>query len=444
MGKIVKFCSSCDEGFAEKFGYCPNCGKTLEKYELSPVAPPVAAEDPILMAVPPTAVVEPSVEEPIPIETAELARETAVDQVEPEPLELEAPVEAEPVRAEPVRKEAVSAASAAGAFFQPKAVDIDSPVTTRQEHYVPDGGFHVTVIEEKNGGQRNLLLLGAFGMVMFVLMSSMVYNIFSKDLDVGSINDDIFNAVIVEDVPTVVEEEVKQQQKDKSAGGGGGGGREEQEEVTQGDLADQSKTPTRPPDAKVFRSDNFELKMPPPQTEGTKTFEKKFDRWGDPNGRFASFSNGTGSGGGQGSGVGTGQGSGRGTGAGSGTGSGYGAGLGNGNGNGTGDGESGRGGPPPPPPAKPVGVTAGLKIISKPRPGYTDAARQANIQGVVILRVTFNANGSIGSISPVKGLPSGLTEQAIAAARRISFEPAKVNGIGQSVTKQIEYTFSIY
>jgi outer membrane biosynthesis protein TonB len=54
------------------------------------------------------------------------------------------------------------------------------------------------------------------------------------------------------------------------------------------------------------------------------------------------------------------------------------------------------------------------------------------------------ANGQIGSISPVKGLPNGLTEQAIAAARRISFEPAKNNGIGQTVTKQIEYSFSIY
>jgi protein TonB len=91
-----------------------------------------------------------------------------------------------------------------------------------------------------------------------------------------------------------------------------------------------------------------------------------------------------------------------------------------------------------------VGVTQGIKILSKPRPGYTDAARQANIQGTVILRVTFLASGQVGGISAVKGLPNGLTEQAIAAAHRISFEPAKVNGQAQSVTKQIEYTFSIY
>jgi TonB family protein len=66
------------------------------------------------------------------------------------------------------------------------------------------------------------------------------------------------------------------------------------------------------------------------------------------------------------------------------------------------------------------------------------------VQGTVILRVTFLASGQVGSISPVKGLPNGLTEQAIAAARSIRFEPAKNNGVAQTVTKQVEYTFSIY
>jgi TonB family protein len=63
---------------------------------------------------------------------------------------------------------------------------------------------------------------------------------------------------------------------------------------------------------------------------------------------------------------------------------------------------------------------------------------------VVRLRVTFLASGQIGSVSPVSGLSYGLTEQAIAAAKQIRFEPAKVNGVPQTVTKQIEYSFSIY
>ncbi|MEQ1923864.1 MAG: energy transducer TonB, partial [Pyrinomonadaceae bacterium] len=190
-----------------------------------------------------------------------------------------------------------------------------------------------------------------------------------------------------------------------------------------------------------FRSDNFELKMPPPSTEGNQKFKKENQVWGDPNGRFTNFSNGTGTGGGQGSGTGTGQGSGRGTGAGSGTGSGYGGGIGSGNGNGSGVGD-GDGGPPPP--VVPRGVSTGLKINSKPRGAYTDAARTNNITGSVILKITFLASGQVGGISVVKGLPHGLTESAIAAARRISFEPAKQNGVPITVTKTFDYGFSIY
>jgi TonB family protein len=85
-----------------------------------------------------------------------------------------------------------------------------------------------------------------------------------------------------------------------------------------------------------------------------------------------------------------------------------------------------------------------LKILAKPRANYTDAARANQVQGTVRVRVTFLANGEIGSISPVSSLPDGLTEQAIAAARQIKFEPAKRAGIPMSVTKVVEYTFTIY
>lgn len=437
MGKILKYCGKCDEGFAEKFGFCPNCGETLQAFEMNPLAaeasPNVEAE-----VVPPApAFIEPA-ETPV-VEAAVVEEE--ILEIE-EPSAIEEAVQ-EPVIDEPVVEKAHVAAPAE-VFYQSNPLYIDEkPVSLEAEHNkaLASGGYYLTVIEEKNVKQRNGLLLGSAGFMLIALMSGMVYNIFSKDLNIASINDDIFNAVIVDDVPVEVEEEI-QQKKDKDAGGGGGGGREEKEEVTRGDLADQTKNPIRPPDAKVFRSDNFELKMPPPSTEGNKKFEKKYDRWGDPNGRFESFSNGTGSGGGQGSGTGTGQGSGRGTGAGSGTGSGYGSGIGSGNGSGTGDGDGGRDRDGDPP--KTVGVSSPLKIISKPKARYTDAARVANTQGTVMLRVTFLASGQIGSISTVRGLPGGLTESAIAAARGIRFEPAKVNGVPQTTVRTLEIGFAIY
>jgi TonB family protein len=168
------------------------------------------------------------------------------------------------------------------------------------------------------------------------------------------------------------------------------------------------------------------------------TFEKKYNKWGLPNGLDGLSSNGTGSGGGLGNGYGTGQGNGSGTGAGNGTGSGYG--NGNGNGNGDGDGDGNGGGPPP----KVANVTSPYKILFKPKATYTDAARTNNVQGSVTLKIVLLASGQVGSITPVTRLPYGLTEQAIAAARQIRFEPKKVNGTPVSTTVTFQYGFNIY
>ncbi len=87
---------------------------------------------------------------------------------------------------------------------------------------------------------------------------------------------------------------------------------------------------------------------------------------------------------------------------------------------------------------------APLRLILKPRANYTDAARQTQVQGTVTLRVMFLGSGGIGSISPVNALPYGLTEQSIAAARKIVFIPAKKNRVRISVAKLVQYSFAIY
>ncbi|HTH52197.1 MAG TPA: TonB family protein [Pyrinomonadaceae bacterium] len=439
MGKILKYCSSCDEGFADKFQFCPNCGASLQAFEMNPVAAEPKATRQAAPEPPAPAFIEPASEPLVTKETEAPARHEVpvveaappqVASVAPEEPAVEPTTVVEPIPV-PVTASAPVVYETAPMYADAKPVSLEEAHSQAQK----DGGYYLTVIEEKNVSTRLALLGGASVFMLLVLLSLVVVNIFGKDLDVTSINDDIFNAVLVDDIPTPVEEQI-QQKKDKDAGGGGGGGRQ-QDETTLGDLANQTKNPQRPPEA-IPRMTNPELLLPPASTQGNKTFEQKYDRYGDPNGRFTSWNNGSGTGGGQGNGTGTGQGNGRGTGAGNGIGSGYGNGNGNGNGNGTGDGDDGN------PPPKAAGVTAGIKILSKPRPGYTDAARQNNIQGTVILRVTFLASGGIGGVSAVKGLPNGLTEQAIAAAKRISFQPATVNGVPQTVTKQIEYSFSIY
>lgn len=111
-----------------------------------------------------------------------------------------------------------------------------------------------------------------------------------------------------------------------------------------------------------------------------------------------------------------------------------GTGTGSGSGSGSGSGES----------YKLPDSGVGVRIISKPQARYTDAARVNNTEGIVRLKVTLMANGEVGSIQPVSALPDGLTEQAIAAARAIKFEPKKIDGTAVSTTVTVDYSFSIY
>ncbi len=88
--------------------------------------------------------------------------------------------------------------------------------------------------------------------------------------------------------------------------------------------------------------------------------------------------------------------------------------------------------------------TGKLQIISKPLARFTDNARRNETEGSVRLRVVFTASGQIGNVVPVSGLPDGLTEQAMVAARQIKFEPATRNNKPITVTKIVEYNFTIY
>jgi TonB family protein len=96
----------------------------------------------------------------------------------------------------------------------------------------------------------------------------------------------------------------------------------------------------------------------------------------------------------------------------------------------------------PPPPPEP-GVTP-IKIISKPRPSYTDRARTSNTQGTIILAILFGADGKVQQVLPLKRLGNGLDEEAIIAARKIKFQPETKDGKPIPVVKQVEYSFSIY
>src|SRR5437763_11958212 len=89
----------------------------------------------------------------------------------------------------------------------------------------------------------------------------------------------------------------------------------------------------------------------------------------------------------------------------------------------------------------PKDVTQKARILSRPEPQYTEEARRNQVTGTVVLRAVFAANGSVTNIKAIKGLPDGLTEKAIAAARQIKFSPAQKDGRAVSQYIQIEYNF---
>ena len=83
-------------------------------------------------------------------------------------------------------------------------------------------------------------------------------------------------------------------------------------------------------------------------------------------------------------------------------------------------------------------------VALKPEPRYTEEARQNRVVGTVVVKCVFSSNGTITKISVVKGLPYGLTERAIAAAKMIKFIPAIKEGRFVSMWIQLEYNFNLY
>src|SRR4029453_10923173 len=84
------------------------------------------------------------------------------------------------------------------------------------------------------------------------------------------------------------------------------------------------------------------------------------------------------------------------------------------------------------------------RILSKPEASYTEEARKSQIDGTVVLRVVFSSGGTVTNIRAVSGLPYGLTERAIAAARQIRFVPATKDGRPVSMWMELQYNFNLY
>jgi TonB family protein len=84
------------------------------------------------------------------------------------------------------------------------------------------------------------------------------------------------------------------------------------------------------------------------------------------------------------------------------------------------------------------------KITYREKAKYTEVARDNLTHGTVALSVVFRSNGSISDVEVVSGLPYGLSESAIDAARKVRFEPGLKDGRPISVRGILEFTFNMY
>jgi TonB family protein len=89
-------------------------------------------------------------------------------------------------------------------------------------------------------------------------------------------------------------------------------------------------------------------------------------------------------------------------------------------------------------------TTTRARVITKPEPTYTEAARKNQVTGTVVLRCVFTSSGTVTNIRATSELPQGLTEQAIASAKQIRFLPAIKDGHFVSMYIQLEYNFNLY
>lgn len=66
-------------------------------------------------------------------------------------------------------------------------------------------------------------------------------------------------------------------------------------------------------------------------------------------------------------------------------------------------------------------------------PVYPETARKAGRQGTVVLRLIIDREGRVTDVEVIGGLPFGLTQAAVEAARNLRFKPAFRASTGQAV-----------
>jgi periplasmic protein TonB len=103
--------------------------------------------------------------------------------------------------------------------------------------------------------------------------------------------------------------------------------------------------------------------------------------------------------------------------------------------------------PPPPKAAAPVRIKQGgsvtaASIVTQTRPVYPPLARQARIQGSVVLHAIIDKDGNVSELQVVSGHPL-LVQAALDAVKQWRYRPTLLNGEPVEVDTTITVTFTM-
>lgn len=123
-----------------------------------------------------------------------------------------------------------------------------------------------------------------------------------------------------------------------------------------------------------------------------------------------------------------------------GSGTGTGTGMGDGRGGGVGPGEGGGTGGGPYRPGS--GITP-PSLLREVKPQYTEEARRLGVEGDVVLEIVVRADGSVGQLTLLQRLGSGLDQRAVDAVRQWRFSPARRFGTPVDVLVEMAVEFKL-
>lgn len=301
---------------------------------------------------------------------------------------------------------------------------------TREFRMDPSGYIASAIKGDGRGGHRRQMLLR----LGLAIAATVYISFFAVALLLSTINGlpsvGAENDYVLVGLYSVKPQDLQVPESDRVSRGGGGGGDETPRPPSQGApppflhetplIAPTTRQPVQPP---VLSVDEHLLGDPNQNVKRDDLI---------PTGLLTGVPGAPSDGPGSDGGIGTGR---RG-----GVGSGSGPGSGPGEGGGQGDGLYADGGRPRT--SQPTNaVDSRPVVLNRPRPNYTEEARRAKVEGVVQARVLVGSDGRVLEVRILRGLPSGLNEEAIRAALQIRFKPAMKDGhpVQYWVTVAIEF-----